>query len=103
MNGDPAERREPPAGDPAGTSASTPQPALDEQLAKAQEDAKKYLNNWHRAEADFQNYKRRTEQEREELRRFGNVSVIINLLPVLDDFERAFGVARQSPGRALLV
>jgi molecular chaperone GrpE len=90
MNGDPAERREPPAGDPAGASPSTPQPTLDEQLAKAQEDAKKYLNNWHRAEADFQNYKRRTEQEREELRRFGNVSVIINLLPVLDDFERAF-------------
>jgi molecular chaperone GrpE len=65
--------------------------AIEEQLAKAQEEVQKYLNNWHRAEADFQNYKRRTEQEREELRRYGNVSIIINLLPVLDDFERAFG------------
>jgi molecular chaperone GrpE len=65
--------------------------AIEEQLAKAQEDVQKYLNNWHRAEADFQNYKRRTEQEREELRRYGNISIIINLLPVLDDFERAFG------------
>ncbi len=62
----------------------------EEQLAKAKEDAQKYLGNWQRAEADFQNYKKRTEQEREELRRFGNVSLIINLLPVLDDFERAF-------------
>jgi molecular chaperone GrpE len=89
MNSEPFERSEP-AGDPAEASASAPQLTLEEQLAKAQEEAKKYLNNWHRAEADFQNYKRRTEQEREELRRFGNVSVIINLLPVLDDFERAF-------------
>ena len=64
--------------------------SVEERLAKAQEDAQKYLNNWHRAEADFQNYKRRAEQERDELRRYGNVSVIINLLPVLDDFERAF-------------
>jgi molecular chaperone GrpE len=59
-------------------------------LARAKEDAQKYLANWQRAEADFQNFKRRTEQEREELRRFGNVSLIINLLPVIDDFERAF-------------
>src|SRR5207244_11159093 len=61
-----------------------------EKPTKAKEEAEKLRNNWHRAEADFQNYKRRTEQEREELRRFGNVSVIINILPVLDDFERAF-------------
>jgi molecular chaperone GrpE len=65
--------------------------SLEAQLAKAQEEAIKFRDNWHRAEADFQNYKRRTEQERDESRKFANVSVIINLLPVLDDFERAFG------------
>jgi len=64
---------------------------LEEQLAKAREDAQKYLANWQRAEADFQNYKRRAEQERDETRRFGLASLIINLLPILDDFERAFG------------
>jgi molecular chaperone GrpE len=62
----------------------------EEQLAKATEDAQKYLANWQRAEADFSNYKKRTDQERDELRRFGSVSVIINLLPIVDDFERAF-------------
>jgi len=90
MNGDPTERREPATGDPAETSASPPRQSVEEQLSKAKEEAQKLRDNWHRAEADFQNYKRRTEQEREELRRFGNVSIIINLLPVLDDFERAF-------------
>jgi molecular chaperone GrpE len=90
MNSESTEPREPATSEPAEGAASPPELTLEEQLAKAKEEAQKYLNNWHRAEADFQNYKRRTEQEREELRRFGNVSVIINLLPVLDDFERAF-------------
>ena len=63
---------------------------LEEQLTKAQEDAQKYLGNWQRAEADFQNYKKRTEQERDESRRFASVALIQNLLPVVDDFERAF-------------
>jgi molecular chaperone GrpE len=82
------EGRQAGGADSKGESAApaTPEDALN----KAREDANKYMANWQRAEADFQNYKRRTDQEREELRRFGNVSIIINLLPVLDDFERAF-------------
>jgi len=67
------------------------QPSLEDQLAQARADADKYLNNWRRAEADLQNYKRRAEQERDESRRFAQASIIINLLPILDDFERAFG------------
>ena len=88
MQTDPINPADTPPDDPPAAEA---QPAsVEEQLSKAKEEAQKYLANWQRAEADFQNYKRRTDQEREELRRFGNVSIIINLLPVLDDFERAF-------------
>ena len=74
---------------PAGPEAPADSP--EAQLARAKEDAQKYLANWQRAEADFQNYKRRAEQERDETRRFALASLIINLLPILDDFERAFG------------
>jgi molecular chaperone GrpE len=70
-----------PVGDPV---------ALEERLAKAEADAQKYLDNWRRAEADFQNFKKRSEQERDELRRFSSGALIINLLPLVDDFERAF-------------
>ncbi|MEO8457813.1 MAG: nucleotide exchange factor GrpE [Chloroflexota bacterium] len=66
-------------------------PTAAERLARAEADAAKYLDNWRRAEADFQNYKRRTEQEREDTRRFAGLSLIMNLLPIVDDFERAFG------------
>ena len=60
--------------------------ALEEEKAKAE----RYLNNWQRAEADFQNYKKRLEQEREEESKFANRMLILKLLPILDDFERAF-------------
>ncbi len=62
---------------------------LKSQLEQARAEAERYLNNWRRAEADFANYKKRVEQEREEVRRFANASLIINILPVLDDLERA--------------
>ncbi len=86
------ETSQPPDAPPDDSSAeAAAKPAsLEEQLTQIKEEADKLRNNWHRAEADFQNYKRRTDQERDELRRFGNVSIIINLLPILDDFERAF-------------
>ena len=61
--------------------------ALEEEKAKAE----RYLKNWQRAEADFQNYKRRLEQEREEESKFASRILIFKLLPILDDFERAFG------------
>ena len=66
-----------------------PEPSLEEQLARAREDAQKYLGNWQRAEADFQNYKKRVDQERSENRRFASAALVMNILPILDDLERA--------------
>jgi len=63
--------------------------SLEARLEETQAEAERYLNNWRRAEADFQNYKRRTDQERSELQRFASAALIINLLPVVDDLERA--------------
>ncbi len=70
------------------------QEQLDElkaQLEQVRAEAERYLNNWRRAEADFANYKRRVDQEKEEIRRYGQAALIINILPILDDLERALG------------
>jgi len=75
---------------PPHTPQPAPQESIEVQLARLTEDSQKYLDNWRRAEADFQNFKRRAEQERDESRRFSHASLIINLLPIVDDFERAF-------------
>lgn len=63
---------------------------LEEALAEAREKAETYLANWQRAQADFVNYKRRSEQEREEIGKFANTRLVLSILPVLDDLERAF-------------
>jgi len=63
--------------------------ALKQQLAQEKERAEANLASWQRSAADFQNYKRRVEQEREEVARLANASLIINLLPLMDDLERA--------------
>ncbi len=62
---------------------------LKQALAEEKAKAESYLANWQRAQADFINYKRRTEQEKEEIGKFANATLMLSLLPVLDDLERA--------------
>ena len=64
--------------------------ALKQALAEAKAKAEDNLANWQRAQADFINYKRRAEQEKEEITKFANSILVLNLLPVLDDLGRAF-------------
>jgi molecular chaperone GrpE len=63
--------------------------SLTKALAEEKEKSEKYLANWQRAQADFINYKRRNEQERAEVVNYANSTLILNMLPVLDDLERA--------------
>ena len=63
--------------------------ALKSALAEEKGKAESYLANWQRAQADFINLKRRTEQERAELSKFAASAIVAELLPVLDDFDLA--------------
>ncbi|MFQ6122865.1 MAG: nucleotide exchange factor GrpE [Dehalococcoidales bacterium] len=64
--------------------------SLKQALAEEKKKAESYLANWQRTQADFINYKRRNEQEREDFNKFANANLMLSLLPVLDDLERAF-------------
>lgn len=64
--------------------------ALKQTLGEEKAKAEANLAGWQRAQADFINYKRRSEQEREETAKFANSILMLNLLPILDDLERAF-------------
>lgn len=81
---------------PESDSTDAAGAGLEEQLKKAQEAAQRFEDNWKRAAADLQNYKRRAEEERVEARRLASEAIIYNLLPVLDDFERAFATLEGS-------
>lgn len=56
------------------------------------DDLKKQLeettNNWKRALADYQNLEKRTREEKEEFGKYANRELILQLLPVLDTFEK---------------
>ena len=62
---------------------------LKQVLTEAKAKAEENLAGWQRAQADFINYKRRTEQEKEEISKFANSTLILSLLPALDDLGRA--------------
>lgn len=75
---------------------STPEPepepetdTLDQRVAQAEAQAAEYKDQWLRVMADLKNYKRRAEAERDELRRNASSGVLLKLLPILDDIERA--------------
>jgi len=63
--------------------------SLKQALAEEKAKAESYLANWQRAQADFINFKRRAEQEKEEHTKFASAMLTLNLLPILDDMERA--------------
>jgi len=64
------------------TETVTVEEQLSEELAKEKD---KFL----RLFAEFENYKRRTSKERMELFKTAGQEIMVSLLPVLDDFDRA--------------
>lgn len=61
---------------------------VEELEKKLQDEENRYL----RLRADFDNFKRRTQTERESAAKYRSQSLLTDLLPVLDNFERALQV-----------
>lgn len=59
------------------------------ELEAARQDAADMRAAWQRSAADFANYKRRTEREREEMLGLANAALLVKLLDVVDDYDRA--------------
>lgn len=70
--------------DADATSADIPEPAVTVESIKSE-----MMDRVLRLQADFDNYRRRTRQEQMELGAFVTLNLIKELLPVVDNFERA--------------
>lgn len=72
---------------------------LEELGQKLQEVQDKHL----RLQAEFDNFRRRTMKEKADLIKAGGETVLINILPVIDDFERAIDsmkdLSDEDPGK----
>ena len=64
-------------------------PELTAQLEKEKNRADELFERLQRSMADLSNYRKRSESEREDMAKFANMLLISELLPVLDNFERA--------------
>ncbi len=88
MTNDEARDTAPPAGEDVAETDAAESNGIDE-LAAAIAQRDEYLDQLQRSRAEFINFRRRTEQERALLRPLVTKDVLANLLPVLDDVDRA--------------
>ncbi len=66
---------------------------VEERLERTQAQAAEYLEGWQRARAEFANARKRMERDRVDARRNATIDLAARLLPIMDDFERAFEAA----------
>jgi len=67
----------------------------DEQIEQQEDAAAEVDDRLLRLAADFENYKKRAARERQEYVAFANERLLKELLPILDDLERALDAAEQ--------
>ena len=75
--------------------------ALEAALEAAREDAKQSQDRWMRERADLENMKRRAAREKADLAKFASEGVLRDLLPVVDNLERAVAHTEGADGALL--
>lgn len=94
LNKNTPENQEAPMDNGTAASAESAAPPatveeLQAELASVRAQAAEYMDGWQRARAEFVNYRKRVEREREDIFQHATIAVLKQLLPVVDDFDRA--------------
>jgi len=84
-------------------NAAPPDAAEVESLRKLAAERDQYLDMAQRLRAEFENYQKRARKERDDDRRYAVGTFAFDLLPVIDNLERALTAARQAGDQASLV
>jgi molecular chaperone GrpE len=69
--------------------------SLEERLASAEAEAETHLNDLKRLAAEFENYRKRVAREQESLSARAAERLVKELLPIIDDLERALEAAEE--------
>ncbi len=71
----------------------------ESELDQLRAEAAQYKDNYLRATADFQNFKRRTEKEKADIYKYASEKLLVEILPIVDNIERAMShVPEQEQG-----
>ena len=77
--------------------------SVQDELTRKTEECKAINDKYLRLAAEFENYKRLTQRDQREQIRFGNEQLLKELLPVVDNMERAIKAARTNGSDSALV
>ncbi|HSE10686.1 MAG TPA: nucleotide exchange factor GrpE [Nocardioidaceae bacterium] len=87
--GGPVEGQQPDAAAQSAETIGEASAELVDDLAKAQQDVSALTGDLQRLQAEYLNYKRRVDRDRELVKQNATFAVLTGLLPVLDDIDRA--------------
>lgn len=62
---------------------------IDEDIQKLETEVAELKDGWRRTQADFENFRNRTQREKADLIKCSNEELISDILPILDNFEIA--------------
>jgi molecular chaperone GrpE len=86
------------AAEPSDATGTKPGTDTDEAVAALERERDALKGQFLRAVADFDNYRKRIERERRELSEYAANDVVLELLPIIDNFERALQASASAPG-----
>jgi molecular chaperone GrpE len=86
-----------PAGAPGEAERERVERDLDEMLAETRRERDEYLELAQRTKADFENYRKRVSSETAEAEKRGKAELARELIPVVDNLERALAAAGIDP------
>src|SRR5512139_463516 len=75
---------------------------LEETLAAKEAEAAANWDKYLRERADLENYRRRVQKEKEDLQKYGNECLLLEILPILDNMERALDHASEESLSAVI-
>ncbi len=80
---------------PAESDPAEEKPEAKNPLAEAEAKAEQYLGMARRLQADFDNYRKRTERDNAEFRKYACSSIVTDMLTVVDDLDRALSYVKE--------
>jgi molecular chaperone GrpE len=72
---------------------------IKEKLAALEAQLSEANNQFLRKAADFENFRKRMNREKQEAIDFANQSLLLDIIPILDDFDRAIKAAADTEGK----
>ena len=83
--------------------AGAPDASLEERLSTALAERDANFERWARTQAEFENYRKRAQREADQNRQYQAFNILGDLLPVLDNLQRAVAAAEQGQGGGELI